>query len=260
MERDREPLPTRVEGLPELPSAYEAVLDDGLAALHVALEPAARRAIGDHVRLMLAWTRAINLTAIREPGAVALDHVVDSLSALPVLRARGTRRLLDLGSGGGFPGIPLAIALDAETLLVESVAKKSRFLETAARAIGASQTIRVAPIRAETLARDAAHRERWSAVVVRAVADLADLAEVGLPLVEHGGCLVAWKRLPIERELAGARDIIRLAGGGRIELIGNPVAGLEDHVLVVIGKAGTSPPEYPREPARRKAPSRPARR
>jgi 16S rRNA (guanine527-N7)-methyltransferase len=253
VERDREPLPTRVEALPELPPSYEAALDDGLRALGETLRPATRRAIGDHVRLMLAWTRAINLTAIREPEAVALEHVIDSLSAAPVLRARGITRLLDLGSGAGFPGVPLALGLDADALLVESVAKKSRFLETAVRAIDATATIRVAATRAEGLAHDAAYRERWSAVVVRAVAGLADLAEVGLPLVERGGVLVAWKRLPIEHELAVARDAIHLAGGGPVELIGSHVPGLEDHLLVVIGKTRPSPPGYPRDTARRRA-------
>src|SRR6185295_6018856 len=93
------------------------------------LEAHARAAIGDHVRLLLAWTAAINLTAIRDPVAAAREHVLDSLAALPLLRARGTPDLLDLGSGGGFPGVPLAIGLPrARTVLVESVGKKATFL------------------------------------------------------------------------------------------------------------------------------------
>ena len=73
---------------------------------------AQRSAIDGHVRLLLAWNQSINLTAIRDPEAVAIGHVVDSLSALPVMRERGLRRFVDLGSGGGFPGLPVAAALD----------------------------------------------------------------------------------------------------------------------------------------------------
>ena len=104
MDRPREPLPTRVEDTPPLPPAYDAALDAGLADLGVTLPPGARQAIDGHARLLLAWTTAINLTAIRDPAEVATAHVVDSLSALAVLRDRGVDRFIDLGSGGGYPG------------------------------------------------------------------------------------------------------------------------------------------------------------
>jgi hypothetical protein len=115
---EREPLPTRVSGLPGLPSEYAATLDAGLVTLDVNLASGARRAIDDHVRLMLAWTGAINLTAIRDPVAVAREHVLDSLSALELLRIRRIDELLDLGSGAGYPGLPLALALPARRALL----------------------------------------------------------------------------------------------------------------------------------------------
>src|SRR6185436_19255280 len=105
LERRREPLPTRVQDTPPLPSTYHKALDDGLASLGLDLTPDARGVVDGHARLLLAWTAAINLTAIREPRAVALGHVVDSLTSVPVITARRPRRLLDLGSGGGYPGI-----------------------------------------------------------------------------------------------------------------------------------------------------------
>ena len=98
-DRGRGPLPTRVDDLPPLPPAYQRALDDGLAVLGLVLEFSARRAIDDHVRLLLAWNPAINLTAIDDPAEIAVRHVLDSLTAVPLLRARRVERLVDLGSG-----------------------------------------------------------------------------------------------------------------------------------------------------------------
>ena len=129
MDRPREPLPTRVEDTPELPAEYDARARGRARRPALTLSPAARAAIDGHVRLLLAWTEAINLTGIREPAAVATAHVVDSLSGVGVLRERGIDRFIDLGSGGGYPGLPIAAALPAaRALLLEPVAKKAGFL------------------------------------------------------------------------------------------------------------------------------------
>lgn len=264
MTNRREPLPTDVDALPGLPASYDAVLDAGLDALGLDLEPMARAAIADHVRLLLAWTEAINLTAIREPSAVAQEHVLDSLSALPILRRMGARALLDIGSGGGFPGLPLALALPAErALLVESVGKKATFLGAALDALGSRPRIAVAATRAETLARDPHHRERWPIVTARAVAALPELVELALPLLASGGSLIAWKRsitvdgeaAPVRRldhELGGAARAAWALGGQQPAVVPVTVPGLEDHVLVVVTKTGLTPAGYPRDPALRK--------
>jgi len=219
----------------------------------VGLSAAGLAAIDGHVRLLLAWTESINLTAIRDPAGVALLHVVDSLAAVPALRARGVRRLLDLGSGGGFPGLPLAVALDAErTLLVDSVGKKVRFLETVARALGLEDRVAAEAVRAEALAHDPRDREAWPAVTARAVASLAELVEVGLPLVAPGGVLVAWKRAPIEDELDAAGPALDALRAGRVVVLEAGVPGLDDHRLVVIARGGPIPARFPRDPAERR--------
>ena len=165
MDRLREPLPTRVEDTPELPAAYDTALGAGLDALALTLSPTARAAIDGHVRLLLAWTVAINLTGIREPAAVATAHVVDSLTGVAVLRELGIERFIDLGSGGGYPGLPIAAALPAaRALLLEPVAKKAGFLSAAANATGLADTVEAAPVRAEALAADRRHRGRWPGV------------------------------------------------------------------------------------------------
>jgi 16S rRNA (guanine527-N7)-methyltransferase len=254
VERDREPLPSRIDGLPDLPDTALAVLEAGLPALDLGeLPPAVRAMLEGHLRLMLAWNAAMNLTAIREPGAAACLHILDSLAAVPLLRARGVDALIDLGSGGGYPGLPIAVALPARrALLVDSIAKKARFIATAASALGLEERVEAFAGRSEALAADRRHRERWPAVVTRAVAALPELAELGLPLLARGGVLVAWKRRPIDVELAAAAPAVDALGGGRVELIDVHVPGLEDHVLVVIEKVRPTPAGYPRDPAARK--------
>ena len=253
MDRPREPLPTRVLDTPTLPAAYADALDGGLSALALELTSEARAAIDGHARLLLAWTAAINLTAIREPAAVALGHIVDSLTAIRVLRDRGVDRSIDLGSGGGYPGIPLAAALpSARTLLLEPIAKKAGFLSVVVAATGLDDTVEAAPVRAEALAADSRHRGRWPAVTARAVASLADLVELAFPLLEPGGCLVAWKRGDIGSELAAADRAVATLGGGTLEVQEVAAPGLDGHRLVVATARGRSPAGYPRDPATRK--------
>jgi 16S rRNA (guanine527-N7)-methyltransferase len=252
----REPLPTCVQGLPPLPPEYEAVLEAGLpgiAAGGAALPDAAHQAIDDHVRLLLAWNEAINLSGIRAPEAIAREHVLDSLTALPLLRRFGVEEFVDLGSGAGYPGLPLAAALPARrALLVDSIAKKACFLRAAVQATGLAPRVAVAAARAESLAADPRHRGRWQAVVARAVADLAELAELGLPLLAPGAILVAWKRLPCDEELARAQGAATQLGGRLSACQTVAVPGLEDHALAVIEKVAPTPPQYPREPAVRR--------
>lgn len=217
------------------------------------MPPDARTAIDDHVRLLLAWTAAINLTGIRDPVGVARAHVLDSLSAVAVLRDRGITRLLDLGSGGGYPGVPLAAVMPLErVILVEPIGKKARFLDTVVEATGLSERAAVAAVRAETLATDPAHRGRWPAVTARAVASLADLVELSFPLLAPGGVLLAWKRGDLVEEVGAARRAIEALGGGSMSSVAVYVTGLADHRLVVIAPRGHVPAGYPRDPAARK--------
>lgn len=249
----REPLPTFVEATPALPPAYHDALEAGLAALRLTLTPAACAVIEGHARLLLAWTSAINLTAIRDPAAVALGHVVDSLTALSILRGRGVNRFLDIGSGGGYPGVPLAAALPAaRAVLLEPIRKKAAFLSTVLAAVGLGATVEAAPVRVEALAADTGHRGQWPAVIARAVGELGELVELAFPVLEPGGILVAWKRGDIELELAAAQRAMAAMGGGSIELRRVDVPGLDRHCLVVATARGAAPAAYPRDPGVRK--------
>ena len=240
-----------------------------------------RSAIDGHVRLLLAWNAAINLTSIRDPAAIAIRHVVDSLTGLAVLRARGVDRFVDLGSGGGFPGIPLAAALPAErALLVDSIGKKTRFLGTVVDAIDLSDHVAAEAARSESLAASPNDRGQWPAVTARAVASLGELVELGLPLLRPGGVLVAWKRgdpddqAGLGGELGAARRALAaIDDRGRISVAAalpqrnghdqtaddhaaDGLAALADHRLVVVERGRRAiDATWPRDPAtRRRAP------
>jgi 16S rRNA (guanine527-N7)-methyltransferase len=253
VDRPREPLPTRVKDTPELPATYATALDAGLRGLGLELPPDARTAIDGQARLLLSWTAAINLTAIRDPAAVATAHVVDSLTALPVLRGRGIDRFVDIGSGGGYPGLPVAAALPAaRALLLEPIRKKAAFLSTVIDAVGLAGTVEAAPVRSESLAGDRRHRGRWPAVLARAVAGLGELVELALPLLEPEGILVAWKRGDLGDEWEGAERALEALGGASLETVVVVAPGLPGHCLVVATAGSGAPAMYPRDPAARR--------
>jgi 16S rRNA (guanine527-N7)-methyltransferase len=254
------PLPTRVDQTPELPPGYDRALDAGLAAIPLTLEPAAREAIATHARLLIAWNEAINLTSITAPEAVATLHVVDSLSAAPLIARRAAGlgravRLLDIGSGGGYPGLVLAAAIPSLTVvLTDSVVKKARFLETAAVATDLVARLTVTAERVEALAPRvrAGRLEAFDVVTARAIASLADLVELSFPILAVGGALVAWKRGDIDAELTAARRAVDALGGGSIAVEQVNAPGLSEHRLVFVDKAGATPGTYPRDPGRRR--------
>ncbi len=268
---ERAALPTDPGLLPELGAGFWSIVREGCADLVIELTGAQLAAIEVHARLLLAWNRHINLTAIRSEEDVARLHVVDSLTALGLLR-RNPRppSILDLGSGGGYPGIPLGVALPgSRTGLVDSVGKKVRFLEVAAdAAMGALRAggeggpdgseLRAVLARAEQLAALPDQRESWDAVTARAVGSLAEVAELGLPLLRVGGRLLAWKRDDgsgaLRRELADAAPLIRAAGGSRPDVAVVRLRDLPGHRLVTIRKVARTPGRFPRPPAERRRP------
>jgi 16S rRNA (guanine527-N7)-methyltransferase len=184
--------------------------------------------------------------------------VVDSLAGRDLIADVAPRRVLDLGSGGGFPGIPLAAALrddrpNVEVTLLEPIGKKARFLEIAVEATGVGTTVHVETGRAEDVARGP-DASSWDVVTARAVATAAGLVELAFPLLTPGGTLVAWKRGDITDELAAANRAVDALGGGSVSVADISVPGLDGHRLVAITRSttGTVPNAYPRDPAARK--------
>lgn len=190
-------------------------------------------------------------TSVRDPAEAAFVHVADSLSALPYLDAVAARgaavvRVADIGSGAGFPGLPLAIARPGVAFdLIESVRRKCEFMEVAARRLGLER-VRVVNSRAEDWARGEP-RESYDAVLARALAPLAVLAEYAAPLLAVGGRLIAWKgeRDPAAESAGdGAAAAVGLSSTG-IQRV-HPFPGSRGHNLHLYEKVSLTPLEFPR--------------
>ena len=237
----------------------EHLLATDAGAIARTLPPSFGDSVERYGALLLEANSRLNLTRITEPEDVARLHFLDALSALPIVDEIAPSRAVDLGSGGGVPGIVLALARpDVAWTLVDSVRKKCDALRDFADALGL-RTLTVVADRAEVIGRDAAHRERYELVSARACAALPVLVEYALPLASVGGALVAWKG-PV-----GARDdeVVRgaaasaLVGGGTPTIRDTGLAALDRPRLVVIRKERATPPTYPRrtgEPSRRPLP------
>jgi 16S rRNA (guanine527-N7)-methyltransferase len=210
--------------------------------LELTVQPDQLARLEAYVSRLLEVNRHMNLTAVRDAEGVWIRHVFDSLALLPHLHGDLDQRALDLGSGGGLPGIPLAILRpDMDWTLVDSVAKKARFLEETAAEIGLSN-VRVDTRRAEVLGRDPAFREQFHMVTARAVARLPTLLELTVPLLRLKGRLYAMKGQQASEELKESRRAIeRLAVDLRLEE-DTPEGGR----LLVFKKVRETAKAYPR--------------
>lgn len=199
-----------------------------------------------YVRLLLEANHRQNLTRLVEPEAVARLHLLDALAALPLLSGDGPRAI-DLGSGGGVPGLVLALARpDLRWVLVEAAQRKARALSGFARALGLGN-VEIVAERAESLGRGPA-RDSADWVTARACAPLPVLVEYALPLLRVGGRLLAWKGPIGEDELAAGRRAAALLGGGAPEAREPGLRSLGSHRFVVVPKTGATPARYPRRP------------
>jgi 16S rRNA (guanine527-N7)-methyltransferase len=203
-----------------------------------------------YVALLLDANTRLNLTRVLEPEAVARLHLLDALAALPLLDALAPRAALDLGSGGGVPGIPLAIARpDVQWTLVDSVGKKANVLGGFAESLGLGN-VTVLAERAEVLGQSPGHRERYDLVAARACAALPVLVELALPLLRVGGELLAWKG-PLDdasEEVQRGRAAVDQLGGGHMRLVPAGIEVLGDHTFIVLPKDRPTPVRYPRRP------------
>jgi 16S rRNA (guanine527-N7)-methyltransferase len=203
-----------------------------------------------YVALLLDANERLNLTRITDPEEVARLHLLDALAALPLLDALAPHRAVDLGSGGGVPATPLAVASPGlKWTLVESVGKKAGALRSFASELGLAN-VEVVAERAEILGHRPELRERFDLVTARACAALPVLAELALPFLHPGGELIAWKG-PLDAaspELAAGRAAARTLGGGQPRLVSPASEALGGHTFVVVPKVAPTPPRYPRRP------------
>lgn len=198
--------------------------------------------------LLLEWNQKMNLTAITEPRDVAVKHVVDSLSAFDAPLFRDGIRVIDVGTGAGFPGIVLKIYWPSmEIVLLDSLQKRINFLESVVSALGLSGVVCVHG-RAEEAARQKEYRERFDLALARAVARLPVLAEYTLPFVRVGGSVLALKGARYAEEMEEAEQAAKTLGGGKPSAKVVKLPGLDDGRAVIrIDKREPTPKAYPRK-------------
>ena len=236
-----------------------ALLAEGLCKLGYELTAAQLDKFETYRAELLRWNQRMNLTAITDPAEVETRHFLDSLTVLQALGTPGATsdglRVIDVGSGAGFPGIPLKLVLtDSHLTLLEATRKKAEFLSHIVSLLDMRDT-EVVHGRAEEVAHRPECREAFDLVVARAVAPLATLAELCVPFVSIGGIFVALKKGDVEAELEHSRTALAAVGGGDVRLIEVSRPELPDRrYLVCSTKAFPSEARYPRRsgiPAKR---------
>ena len=206
-------------------------------------------ALATYEKELREWNQKFNLTAIRDAESIRTKHFLDSFSCVLAWKASPPNQLIDVGSGAGFPGIPLKILYpNLKLTLVESVGKKAMFCQHIVRVLGLEQ-VEVIQSRAEDLGQKSEHRERYEWAVARAVANLNVLGEYLLPLVKVGGSMLAQKGENGPAEAQSAEEAMQLLGGKLKQLIPVNLPGVaDDRYLVVVYKVAATPPRYPRKP------------
>ena len=218
-----------------------------LFGLH--LSPRQEAQLQRHAAELLRWNQNVNLTAITDPQQMRLRHFLDSLSIAAHIPLRPGLRLIDVGTGAGFPGLPLHILCPATQLtLLDATAKKLRFLDHLIQLLGLPRA-RTLHARAEQAGHLPAGRASFDLVLARSVARMPALAEYLLPLARVGGQCVAMKGQGARQELRSAARAIGLLGGrlNRVETLQLP--GLAHaHHLIILDKVAPTPPAWPRRP------------
>lgn len=196
-----------------------------------------------YASLLVEWNGKFNLTAIKDPDGIVIKHFVDSLIVLSENRIEGS--LIDVGTGAGFPGLPLLIASDnLDVTFLDSTGKKIKFIETVLDELGLfADTVNA---RAEEAARDEFLRESFDFATARAVSNLRDLSEYCLPFVKVGGKFISMKSAKTEEEIIDAKEAIKVLGGEIDKVNSFELADCGERTLIFVKKVRPTPTKYPR--------------
>ncbi len=232
-----------------------AVLGRDAAKLGLHLTDAQLEACSRYAGALIEANRSINLTAITDPADIAVKHFLDSFTAYAVRSWAGRERVVDVGSGAGFPGLALAIALpEASVTCVEATGKKAREIERF-RELLHLERAETENARAEDLVRTPRYRARYDVATARALGSLAHCVELLFPFLRVGGDAIVWKGR-VEAELRPAEHALASLGGEIVAIVPTLSLGLAEQLpgrsLVVMRKLRATGDTYPRSPAEMK--------
>ncbi|HKL11443.1 MAG TPA: 16S rRNA (guanine(527)-N(7))-methyltransferase RsmG [Clostridia bacterium] len=225
------------------------LLSTGLKSMGIESSEEIEESFEKYMDLLLEWNDKMNLTAITDENEIIAKHFLDSATCLSIDGISEAERLIDVGTGAGFPGIPLRILTNkGKWVLADSLAKRVGFLNRAIDSLGLEDIVAVHS-RAEDLGRDKNLRETFDVAVSRAVANLAVLSEYCLPLLSVGGIFLAMKGPKAQEELEDAKLAIEVLGGkvkGRVSVKNSYLESR--HEIIVVEKVRNTPKKYPRRP------------
>lgn len=205
-----------------------------------------------YYELLTEWNKKINLTAITEPYGVAVKHFADSLSVLKYVDIQKNARVIDIGTGAGFPGLPIkTVREDLNLTLLDSLNKRLVFLQSVCEELDLKAEL--VHGRAEEVSKKAEFREKYDLAFSRAVAQLNVLCELCLPYVKKGGKFIAMKGPGAQEEIRNAENAVRLLGGKTEEVKEFTLPDNSGRTLVIIEKIKETPEKYPRQSAKIKA-------
>ncbi|MGI6721272.1 MAG: 16S rRNA (guanine(527)-N(7))-methyltransferase RsmG [Anaerovoracaceae bacterium] len=221
-------------------------LETMLTEMNISDIPGKLSMFEEYMNGVLEWNNKVNITSITNNEEFEVKHFCDSILCADSPEIRGSEKILDLGTGGGFPGVPLAIIYpEKEFVLIDSSKKKIKIVEELCKHIGCAN-VKTLHARSEELAANKEYREQFDICVSRAVANLTTLAEYCLPFVSVGGTFIAYKGPDAETELNEARNAISILGGNfNRDEQRSSLLGMEHHILY-IDKLRKTPTKYPR--------------
>ena len=226
--------------------------EKGLEQLSITLSGEQKQQFLTYYEYLVEKNKVMNLTAITEYEEVITKHFLDSLAVVKTSCFKpeklAGKRLIDIGTGAGFPGIPLKIAFpELDILLLDSLNKRINFLNEVTEMLGLTK-INTVHGRAEDYAKQKGYRESFDFCVSRAVANLSTLSEYCIPFVKQGGCFISYKSGSVDQELIQAEKAVKILGGQREEVVRFSLADTDmDRSFVVIHKAKPTPKKYPRK-------------
>lgn len=233
-----------------MPSGIE-LLEQGLNSWKIPCDKKQMQLFEKYYAILFEWNQKMNITAIEALDDVMVFHFLDSLTPLLTNKIGCGVKVADLGSGGGFPGIPIKIMRpDIEMVLIDSSKKRVSFLNELIDVLSLDNTYALHK-RAEQIGHEKSFRESFAVVLSRAVAQLRVLCEYCLPLTERGGTFLAHKGPGVEDELPLAQNAIKILGGKHPDIFKAEILGSQkSHYLVMTEKIAKTPEKYPRAPGK----------